>query len=277
MRLSARSISRTAKATVQSQAFSARILAVFDRVCDLATPQGDVVALVLPGVGNGPLSIVVQAAPGELAEALLGTPAWLDGEMLHIGDLELSVGEAPVWEPCPDWTAHRARLHVIMTGLPALRAIAQRHAPAGSLLAPLDTTGTHVILSEAKNLEPGWKGDIACLREAAAHLAGRGIGLTPSGDDFLAGAMLWAWLAHPAPVPFCRMVAEVAVPRTTTLSAAFLRAAARGECDANWHRLLAALSTDSAAQLAPAVQQVVAHGATSGADMLAGFLWLAAG
>ena len=127
---------------------------------------------------------------------------------------------------------------------------------------------------EAKNLRSGWEGDVTALRDAAAHLAGLGIGLTPAGDDFLAGIMLWAWLAYPAPGPLCRALVEAAAPRTTTLSAAFLRAAARGECDANWHQLLAALSTGSAAQLAPAVQQVVAHGATSGADMLAGFLWL---
>ena len=117
--------------------------------------------------------------------------------------------------------------------------------------------------------------DVARLQEVAVELAGRGIGLTPAGDDFLAGIMLWAWLAYPAPGPLCRALVEAAAPRTTTLSAAFLRAAARGECDAAWHQLLAALSTGSAAQFAPAVQRVVAHGATSGADMLAGFMWLA--
>ena len=288
MRLIARSISRAARTTLQRQWFSAHVLAVFDQACDLATPEGDVVALVSPSVGDGPLSVVVQAEPGEPAAdrgALPGTPAWLDGDTLHVGSLEVALGEAPVWEPCPNWSAHRARLPIIMTGLPELRAIAQGHAPAGSLLTDLDTADAHVVQptlavrpgSEAKNLRLGWAGDLACLREAAAQLAGRGIGLTPSGDDFLGGLMLWAWLAHPAPGPFCRTLAEVAGLRTTTLSAAFLRAAARGQCDANWHRLLAALSAGGVAQLAPAVQQVVAHGATSGADMLAGFLWLAAG
>jgi len=277
MRLIARSISRTAKATVQHQAFSARVLAVFDQVCDLATPKGDVVALVLPGVGNGPLNIVVQAELGELAATVPGTPAWLDGDMLRIGDREVALEHAPVWEPCPDWSAHRARLQAITAGLPALRAFAQNHAPAGSLLATLDTTSPHVALSQVRNSGPEWESDFTHLWQTAIHLAGRGIGLTPAGDDFLAGVMLWAWLAHPAPGPVCQTLVEVAAPRTTTLSAAFLRAAARGECDANWHRRLAALSTGDIVQLAPAVQQVAAHGATSGADMLAGFLWLAVG
>jgi hypothetical protein len=284
MRLIARSISRSAKEHIERLPFTARVLAVFDQACDLATPEGEVVALVTPPVGNGPLNVVLEAQPGEMAAvhgALPGTPVWLDGDRLHIGDLEVALEEAAVWEPCPNWTALRARLPAIMTGLPALRAIAQSYAPTGSLLAALDTANSQLIhgdslqwMSEAKNLRSGWEGDVTRLQDAAAHLAGRGIGLTPAGDDFLAGVMLWAWQAHPAPEPLCHTLMEVAVPRTTTLSAALLRAAARGECDAAWHQLLAALSTSSAAQFASAVQQIMAHGATSGADMLTGFLWL---
>jgi hypothetical protein len=97
--------------------------------------------------------------------------------------------------------------------------------------------------------------------------------LTPAGDDFLAGAMLWGWLAHPTPDFLCRLVIEAAVPRITTLSAAFLRAAARGECSAAWHALLAALSRGSDEEVARAARDVLALGATSGADTLAGFLW----
>ena len=57
-------------------------------------------------------------------------------------------------------------------------------------------------------------------------LAGLGDGLTPAGDDWLVGMMLWAWLAHAAPRRFCQVLSDAAVPRTTTLSAAFLQAAA---------------------------------------------------
>ena len=85
--------------------------------------------------------------------------------------------------------------------------------------------------------------------------------------------MLWAWLAHPIPSDFCHTVAETATGRTTTLSAAFLRAASRGECSSTWHTLLAALSRGSDAEVAEAAENILAHGATSGTDVLAGFLW----
>jgi hypothetical protein len=105
-----------------------------------------------------------------------------------------------------------------------------------------------------------------------AWLAGLGGGLTPAGDDLLCGAMLAAWLAHPDPAGFCRGVVETAVPRTTMLSAAFLHAAGRGECGAAWHRLLAALAAGADDEIAAATAAVLAHGATSGADALTGFV-----
>jgi len=298
--LTARSIGRSAVDTLRQTPFVARVLAAFEQACDLVTPNSDVIAVVTPHTGNGPLNIVVEAGPGVLGIAERDAPVELDEGTLRFSRLEIALKDALLWEPCPDWGALRARPEAIKTRLPALRAIAMSHAPADSLLAALDTAGSHAIPnkaenpashviptcgrvlaarpgSTAKNLRSGWEEDVTCLQDAAAHLAGLGTGLTPAGDDFLAGVMLWAWLTHPAPGLLCRALVEVAAPRTTTLSAAFLRAAARGECDANWHRLLAVLSTSGAAQLAPAVQQIMAHGATSGADMLAGFLWPAAG
>jgi len=132
----------------------------------------------------------------------------------------------------------------------------------------------------AEALREGWGGRVERLHEGALALAGLGSGLTPAGDDFLTGAMLWAWLAHPVPAPFCRALVEAAIPRTTLLSAAFLRAAARGECSASWHGLLEALSERAEARgaswqlaLHQAVQEIMAYGATSGADTLAGFLY----
>ena len=109
---------------------------------------------------------------------------------------------------------------------------------------------------------------------AGVGLAGLGRGLTPAGDDFLTGLMLWAWLSHSDPDSFCRSLLDVAAPRTTTLSAAFLRAATLGECSVSWHNLLAALSEGRDVEITTAVQKVLAHGATSGADTLAGFLYL---
>jgi hypothetical protein len=85
--------------------------------------------------------------------------------------------------------------------------------------------------------------------------------------------MMWAWLANPDPPAICYLLLGASAPHTTTLSAALLGAAARGECSAAWHLLLAALSQGGDSHLDAAVRDVLSVGATSGADTLAGFLW----
>jgi hypothetical protein len=260
-------------------------LAVFERACDLATPDGAVVAFVLPQVGDGPLNVVVDGEAGLFAGIDPGAPVTLDGDRLRVGDLEIDLGRASVWEPRPDWDTLRAGHAAIGSCLPLVRARCLRYAPGGSLLgllgAPLpDDAPARAVFSTARKaaetLREGWEGDLKRLREGAARLAGLGSGLTPAGDDFLTGAMLQAWLAHPAPDHVCCTVSKVAVSRTTALSAAFLRAAARGECSAPWHALLAAMSEGPGEgtedKITVAVRQVLKHGATSGADSLAGFL-----
>ena len=120
----------------------------------------------------------------------------------------------------------------------------------------------------------GWCGDVARLRAGAGQLAGLGSGLTPAGDDFLLGTMLCAWLAHPIPSQYCETVANIASPMTSVLSRAFLWSAAAGEFGASWHGFLLALEGGSAERLEDATHEVLAYGHSSGADALAGFLWM---
>jgi len=325
VRTIAHSISRAVQEQLlcsQASHLEAHVLAVFEHACDLVTHAGDVVALVTSHAGNGPLNIVVDGPAGLFAGLEAGEPATLEGEYLWVGGLRVDLGRAVVWEPRPDWDALRARRDVILSSLPFLRDLCLCMAPAGSLLdlentpappvhggagqeripappvhgtpAPPVHGGAGAIFSAAQRaaetLREGWGGRVERLHEGALGLAGLGSGLTPAGDDFLTGTLLWAWLAHPVPAPFCRALVEAAIPRTTVLSAAFLRAAARGECSASWHGLLEALGEGvgdrvpappvhggariaSQHRLFTAVQELMAHGATSGADSLAGFLY----
>ncbi|HEY71914.1 MAG TPA: DUF2877 domain-containing protein [Thermoflexia bacterium] len=271
----ARSISRPVWERLQHP-LSARVLAVFERVCDLATDDGGVIALVTPQVGDGPLSIVADV---DFATLKPGALARWNGERLQIGGLKVALDKAVIWEPCPDWESLRARRDVFVDRLSLLETLALRRAHEDSLLTltSMQAGGPDVTFDTAREavkvLRAGWEGDAAQLRAGATQLAGLGTGLTPAGDDFLTGLMLWGWLAHPDPGCLCHLLAEAAAPRTTILSAALLRAAARGECSAAWHALLAALSRGSNEEVAGAARGVLAHGATSGADALAGFLW----
>jgi hypothetical protein len=73
--------------------------------------------------------------------------------------------------------------------------------------------------------------DVRGCHIAAQHLAGLGPGLTPAGDDFMLGAILAARIIHPEELAIIltKELSEAAAPLTTSLSAAWLRAAGRGE------------------------------------------------
>jgi Protein of unknown function (DUF2877) len=117
-------------------------------------------------------------------------------------------------------------------------------------------------------------GDVACFEALAPTLVGLGVGSTPAGDDYLVGAFhaLWSrsdadWLIGPA---------EGLANHTTRASAAWLRAAARGEAGSAWRALIEALGAGHGSEpVRRAVRQVLARGATSGAASIAGFIDLA--
>jgi hypothetical protein len=125
------------------------------------------------------------------------------------------------------------------------------------------------------------KQDIAGVVEAAQRLAGLGPGLTPSGDDTLAGfaaviALLGAQLSTDAAPRehIAAAIAATARPRTTMLSATLLAHAAHGEVAEPLGDLLLALVQPGAEHetLFQAAARLLSLGATSGCDALLGVL-----
>lgn len=109
--------------------------------------------------------------------------------------------------------------------------------------------------------------------QRATRLAGLGIGLTPSGDDFISGVALSAWRGGATPgslAPDETAALTAALPRTTAAGASLLRLVRAGH-PPQWQltvlQHLAAGNTDAALHLA------AGHGHSSGVDTLAGLVW----
>lgn len=108
---------------------------------------------------------------------------------------------------------------------------------------------------------------------AVAGLLGFGGGLTPLGDDVLAG-----WLAigvairHPALPPIRSAVALSARQRTTTLSATLLACAARGEGVPQFRSLLRGMATREPGLVEQSVDDLLGIGDTSGSGLALGAL-----
>lgn len=283
-RLHARSVSRSLWDGLPKTPATGRVLSVFRRSCIIQCGRDGLLALVAPELGNGPLNVVLDRSFSAWLDLQPGMPVQLQVGRLQFGGLEVSLEGAETWEPCPDWERLRTCSETLLGRLEQLLVLACNQTPGDTLLAlfqdpsQVEPSSACVMLARARRaaeaMWAGWSGDEAQLSAGTAQLAGLGSGLTPAGDDFALGAMLCAWLAHPTPGRYCETVLEASVPRTTMLSKAFLRTAAAGECNAPWHRLLEALEGGSAEQLDVATREVLSYGHSSGADALAGFLWM---
>ena len=273
--LYARSISLRASRLLRA-GVSGRVLASFERVCDLVTDSGDVVALVWGGVGNGPLSVVVSHGPGVDLPAGAGFAVCGEGgdatrltleSPPHRSHVVIDLTAAETWDPQAARQVLRARKRQIAAGAKVIAGI----------LAEADWSPARCGLPEAICVQ-------AALGQAAAicSLVGLGPGLTPAGDDWLAGWLLAQNLVGEDLRGFRPtegwhdlegLILAMAADRTTTLSRALLACAAAGEADAAWHTLLSALAADPMTNLPiyQSTEAVLSHGATSGAAMLLGF------
>ena len=126
-----------------------------------------------------------------------------------------------------------------------------------------------------------WRQDVAGVEEATRGLAGLGPGLTPAGDDVLAGfAAVMVLLSERLSVDGVprgyvgEVIARVARSRTTMLSGVLLEYAARGEVAEQVGDLLLALAlrASEGETVLHAVDGLLAFGATSGGDTLLGVL-----
>lgn len=263
------------------------VIAAFDRSAYLLCPRG-IVCVGLPSIGRGPINVLVSDQSQWPSGRAFGLHEGIKGvsgrRQLSIGpDLVIATQGAPIWSPQPFMSGAS-----YAAGIAAVRALMPQRLPTDGVAArvfdpaakaantPTAQAATPQITALRKALEPSlssgaWSGD--ALR-AATLLLGLGPGLTPSGDDFLGGLMLaltaigrtdlrdalWANLAGE--------LDDLTVP----VSAMHLSAAADGMGAEVVHELINALATGNANAVEPALQTVLALGATSGADTVAGLV-----
>jgi len=233
------------------------ILHVFDHVCNLINEHRDVLSIVTSQIGNGPFNIVLGKDVLFSQQLGVESPISIRNDQFQLGDLIVEMKNAKHWNPRPDWDKLHKNRDLIINQLPLLSTIdCQLSAPK-----PLLEALTNSIVTS------GMQSSVA----AAKRLAGLGVGLTPSGDDFIMGALYAAWIIYPFNVAslLANYIADSAAPLTTSLSAAWLKSAGRGEAGILWHEFFDALIANE--DLAAPLAKIFSVGETSGADALAGF------
>lgn len=266
------------------------VLAVFPAAVYLATrqPQADVFAVLAADAVVHPAAFVLAVrSTREPFFELDRTSVGAVGEgRLRVGDHQLKVGRW--YDPIPHLRVPDPERLAI--GARALRAACDHSLavvrPDGH--GQVEPQGPHTRLRiRLKGLADALADDDVRGAVAAVDaLLGAGSGLTPTGDDMLAGLLATLHHVRPALHGVADRCAEVAVrehvrtcsrSRTTLLSATLLEHALDGAVAAPVARLLRTLTTGPR-PVAPgttdpvqlAIDEVIGIGATSGQDLLDG-------
>ncbi len=278
--------------TLRQEGWDGEVLAVHPRSCYLVGENGAIHAVVPEAFGNGPLNLVIPSSAVEPLESLsVGALVTSTGDLLTIGQsLEVGLGKASLWDPKAH-PALGADPQELKRGLTEVYQAVVRRAPEQSLACLLPylreedlpaALGKVPHFPRSHALISGLVDSLAhrsrrSLKVVTSSLAGLGPGLTPAGDDFLAGTLLALALvqAHRADgdlAESARLLLDTAAPRPHEISAAYLKAAHAGEASERWHVLFGAVVAGNVQEIGTAVDGVMGVGETSGADMLAGFL-----
>jgi hypothetical protein len=227
-----------------------QVRAVFSRALYLQVPGG-LVALCSTQAPRGPLHLRTTALPAVMP----GRPVLVAARCLRIGDHTYPL-TAPIWSP----------------RLPPASMLRRARQQARDWLPRLGPT-----LDLGPAADAGLPGDaLAALRRGdlptfAALISGRGVGLTPAGDDILAGALLVARAVgdrSPTGSWTLRQCARRAP--TNDIARAFLACAARGRCIEPAHALLNGLANADRAAVRSAADELDRFGSSSGAALAYG-------
>ena len=193
-----------------------------------------------------------------------GAPAEVGGGRIVVGDLAVSA--AAWWDPHPRLPSPRPAL--LPEGVRQLRnAVYGEGVPHSAFTLPGLPTGPGGPLAALRGAVR--RADLDAALRTSARLIGLGPGLTPAGDDVMAGTVAGlVLLGHPEAGRFAAGVHAIAAGRTTELSRALLRHAAAGRVSGEYAAVLHALVGER--PLGRAIDGLLATGSTSGRAMALG-------
>lgn len=266
------------------------VLEVFDRSIYLRDLNGSIYCLGAPDLPMGPFNLHCTVWPDfqRLAHEapIRGMLVGNDGSCLSFpSGIRLSYIDAERWHPnqpapCTALSVSRSLERIRRMSLPQnaglgrllpmIFGLAPEGQPHDALDAELLKAGAAALTNLCDWLD---QDETDGLTAAVHHLIGLGPGLTPSGDDVLAGMMFCfnVFDARDLLAPLERAVFDLAQFNTNSISHAYLQAASRGFVSAALHDVINALCLE-APDLEYRVRSLAEIGHSSGFDALLGTL-----
>jgi len=258
---------------------AARVLAVFQRSFYLETMRGALVCFGPMAMGAGPLNALCELPDGldwRASGLRVDGPAHMSQQVLSVaGRFEFTLSGVESWSPPVVVAGDISRGLEMLDALPGTRdpdrglalLIAPDAMPQGAVLKAAAPAVTAFRLW----LDTMLAGGNSPVPAAVRGLIGLGPGLTPSGDDFIGGALITldAFQQFDTAEALANWVLPIAEGATGAISLAHLHCAARGEGAAALHGAIAAIAGGGDG-LKECLEAIDAIGHSSGWDALAG-------
>jgi Protein of unknown function (DUF2877) len=224
----------------------ASVLGVVDHAVYLELAPGsgrpaEVIAVLTSDAVRLPCALVLAVSSGERPLTRIG-PGPLEPAVVGNGRVQ--------------WTGP--------AGVVAIHSVRRWTPPVLGPAAPGAMTGLGPLRQALGGIDIGIE-PMHWAQPSVQALLGRGPGLTPSGDDLLAGLLLGARAFGRPMDELAALIDELAPGRTTALSARLLHHAGAGECVREVAALIAALPDPRRRD--PAIAALLALGHTSGAAL----------
>ncbi|MGD0975438.1 MAG: DUF2877 domain-containing protein [Candidatus Korobacteraceae bacterium] len=249
----------------------------FKRAVNFSNGRG-LVFLVSREIGAGPLNIVLEGAGLHQALARVSCLR-VEEHLLEIDERRFNVDRSHCYRS--DFTLQDCRAARLPLNLALFRQLLADTSAANSLaflIAP-ERVGNFTSAVERAFISRIQRGGEqlfgGSLLEGVSLLKGCGAGLTPSGDDFIAGVLIGLHLLQQLRQRELRLVIDKifrAATGNNIFSNTFLDLASRGLLFEKIEKLIVAILGEEADAVRVAALELFAIGATSGADLGTGFL-----
>lgn len=232
------------------------------------------VSVVQEKIGGGPLNIV---AKGIVTDSIASLE--IHDHSIILNGEEISLDESKRYNPFLNFNGFD--INTLKENLDYFEKVLIELSPEGSLafflshsieIAPQSTFQNILKRKLHAGLHELQSGDI---EKGAAALKGMGIGLTPGGDDAIAGALIALHLMTELSgwdlKPSISRISEIAVSQNKFTNS-FLHCASQGMLFEKNKNLIQSLLSGEMTDIRENVARVLEIGHTSGADMAVGFL-----
>jgi hypothetical protein len=262
-----------------------KVEAVFERSIYLRSGD-NFVCVGEPAIGNGALSLIADFGVSRPLTSLglfPGQPASISDRCIAIGDSAKFTFERCVLWRQPPWPLSRSHRELNdLCGVMARQITFESPQEGFGRIFYLHDVGETPLARIARPRIARFESWLSCALDAdcmpitasqapIADLIGLGPGLTPSGDDFLVGALaiLDALAERKAHAALARAIAAIPRGLTSALSECLLKAAAAGHVGEDLCCAVSAVVSGKPDQAVAAIRKI---GHSSGWDMMVGIL-----